>query len=124
MPLNRPALRAVRILLVAPVAQITMKVTAPSGEADMDQAVSGPLLERAGRLPAAHDRRIAAALARQWRNWAPCCRCCWCWRIRPALCQVQDDAAIALARPVTARLNHHLLNKARGRPTSLRWPVP
>ncbi len=42
------ALRAVRILLVAPVEQIAMKVTGVMGEANLDQAVYGPLLKLLG----------------------------------------------------------------------------
>ena len=109
------ALRAVRIMLVAPREQITMKVVGMLGEADMDQSIYGPLLDLLGdyqphslgelqqRLPA-HIGELGALLQMVLVLAHKSC-------ISP----VQDDAAIAQARPTSDKLNRHLLQKALGR---------
>lgn len=92
------ALRAVRLMLVAPREQITMKVLGMLGEADMDASIHGPLLDLLGdyqphsldelqqRLPA-HIGELRALLQMVLVLAHKSC-------VSP----VQDDAAIALAR--------------------------
>jgi len=109
------ALRAVRILLVAPVAQITMKVTGALGEADMDQAVYGPLLELLADYQPHTIGELQQRLPANVAELGALLQMLLVLAHKACIVSVQDDAAIALARPVTARLNHHLLNKARGR---------
>lgn len=92
------ALRAVRLMLVAPREQITMKVLGMLGEADMDASIHGPLLDLLGdyqphslgelqqRLPA-HIGELRALLQMVLVLAHKSC-------VSP----VQDDTAIALAR--------------------------
>ena len=109
------ALRAVRIILVAPVAQITMKVTGALGEADMDQAVYGPLLELLADYQPHTIGELQQRLPANVAELGALLQMLLVLAHKACIVSVQDDAAIALARPVTARLNRHLLNKARGR---------
>ena len=109
------ALRAVRILLVAPVEQIAMKVTGALGEADLDQAVYGPLLELLGDCKPHTIAELQQRLPADLADLGSLLQMLLVLAHKACISPVQDDAAIALARPATAKLNRHLLEKALGR---------
>lgn len=109
------ALRAVRILLVAPVEQITMKATGALGEAEMDPAVYEPLLELLADYQPHTIGELLQRLPAGTADLGNFLQMLLVLAHKACIAAVQDEAAIALARPVTTRLNRHLLEKARGR---------
>jgi len=109
------ALRAVRILLVAPVGQIAMKVNGALGEADMDTALYGPLLELLADYQPHTIAELQQHLPANIAELGNLLQMLLVLAHKACISPVQDDAAIALARPAAARLNRHLLDKALGR---------
>jgi len=109
------ALRAVRILLVAPFEQISMKVTGALGEAEMDRDSYAPLLALLGDYQPHSIGELQQRLPDKVAELGSLLQMLLVLAHKSCIAPVQDDAAIALARPATARLNRYLLEKALGR---------
>lgn len=109
------ALRQLRIMLVAPRELVTMKVAGALGEAAMDEAVYGAVLD----LLAGHRAHSIGELEQRLQgvvaDLGALLQVIMVLAHKACISLVQDDDAIALARPKTDRLNRHLLQMAPGR---------
>jgi SAM-dependent methyltransferase len=107
------ALRMQRVMLVKSRADVTLSVAGALGEASLSEAVYKPLLD----LLADHAPRtllhIEAALKPAGLEFAQVRQAILILIGKGDLAAVQDDPAIAAAKPSAARLNAHLMTMAR-----------
>lgn len=108
------ALRAQRILLAQPRADVSLKVTGNLGEATMAEAVYNPVLD----VLADHQPRTLGQIEQQVRgqnvNFAQVLQAAMILVGNGMAYAVQDEAAVAKARKTTDRINAFLCSKARG----------
>ena len=109
------ALRALRFMLVASREQISMKASGALGEADLDPLAYGALLDVFGDYEPHSIGGLEGDLRGNGVDLGALLQMILVLSHKSCIVQVQEDAAIALARPATARLNRHLLQKALGR---------
>lgn len=106
-------LRAVRVILIQPRADVKLKVKASLGEATMQEAVYGPILD----ILADHVIRplgeIEHALKGTGISFGQLLQAVMILCGSGAVAPAQEDAAIASACAGTGRLNTRLLHKAR-----------
>ncbi len=107
-------LRAQRVALIAPRADVALKVAGPIGEATLNEGVYGPILD----LLADHKPRTLGQLeqAVQGRGvlFGQVMQAVMILIGKDDLAAVQDDPAAGKAKRHTDRLNLHLMNKCRG----------
>lgn len=109
------ALREVRLMLAVSREQLSMKVIGTLGEADMDQATYAPLLDLLDDHLPHTIGELQQRLPGQTTDLGNLLQMLLVLAHKSCLAMVQDDAAIALARPATDKLNRHLLQQALGR---------
>lgn len=111
------ALRAQRIILAQPRADVSLKVTGSLGEATLQEAVYGPILDQlADHKPKAlgqMEQELKASEVGQGISFAQLLQAVMVLAATGAILPVQDDAAIQKAKKPTERLNAHLMMKAR-----------
>ncbi|MFN8848750.1 MAG: class I SAM-dependent methyltransferase, partial [Inhella sp.] len=117
-PLERAeALRTQRILLAQPRADVSLKVTGSLGEATLQEAVYGPILDQLSdhkpKTLAQLEQALKATEAGQGISFAQLLQAAMVLAATGAILPVQEDAAIQKAKKPTERLNAHLMHKAR-----------
>lgn len=108
------AFRAQKVVLVQPRADVSLKVNGSLGEATMQEAVYGPVLD----ILADHQPRtlgqIEQAVSTKDVKFAQLIQAVMVLTGTGALLAVQDEWAIAQAKPRTTKLNAYLCDQARG----------
>ncbi|HXE98229.1 MAG TPA: class I SAM-dependent methyltransferase [Dongiaceae bacterium] len=106
--------RALKVILVQPRSGISLKISAAIGEADMQEAIYGPILD----LLADHRPRtlgqIELAVKDKGVTLAQVVQAALVLSGVNHLAVVQDEASVAKAKKRTDKLNAHLIDKARG----------
>lgn len=110
--------RQQRILLVQPRGEVSLKVTGSLGEATMQDAIYGPILNELtnheSRTLAQLEQALRASVDGKTISFAQLLQAALLLCATGAVLPVQDEGAVAEARKYTERLNAHLLMKARG----------
>ena len=109
------ALRALRIMLVVPRKLIGMTVTGVTGECNLDPDAYDPLFDLMQDLQPHSIGELEQGLQGKVHDLGALLQMLLILAHKSCVSLVQDDAAIALARPHTDKLNRHLLNQALGR---------
>lgn len=111
---QRDGLRALRVILMVPRSEVSLKVTGAVGEANMSEAVYNPILE----LLADHKPRtlgqIEQALREKGVSFAQILQSVLVLSGAGHIGGVQDDTLTNKARKQTDKINAHLMQKARG----------
>ncbi|MCX7174924.1 MAG: class I SAM-dependent methyltransferase [Proteobacteria bacterium] len=110
---HQEALRATRVILATAPADVSLKVTGSLGEADMQEAVYGPILDALNDHQARTLGEIEQAIAGK-ANLAQLREAAIVLGNSGSLLAVQDEAAAVRARPYCDRLNARLIDNARG----------
>jgi SAM-dependent methyltransferase len=108
------ALRGERVLLTKPRAEVSLKVAGSLGEATMQEAVYGPVLDALADLEPKSLAQLEQAVAGKGITLEVIVQVLITLIGTGTAVPAQDDAIIAAARPGTDRLNAHLCAKARG----------
>ncbi len=107
-------LRAQKVMLVQPRADVSLKVTASLGEASMHEAVYGPVLD----VLADHKPRTVGQIEQAVKDkgvmFVQVTQAMMVLIGAGTLAAVQDEALIPKVRKNTEKLNIHLIGKARG----------
>ena len=106
------ALRAQRILLAQPRAEVSLKVTSSLGEATLQEAVYGPILDQLADHKPKSFGELEKALQPGGMGFAQIKEALMVLSSAGVVLAVQDEAAIK-AKKRTERLNTHLMMKAR-----------
>ena len=109
-------LRAQRVLLVQPRADVSLKVSGALGEATLQEAVYGPVLDQLADHKPKSLAQLEQALQPLGISLAQLVQVAMVLGSAGVLLAVQDEAAISKARKRTERLNTHLMLKARSHP--------
>lgn len=108
------ALRALKVVLVTPRTDVTLKVSGMLGSAEMSEAVYAPILD----FLADHKSRTLAQIELAMKDKGiPFVQVLQAMLVLSGaghLMAVQDDALIAKARKHTDKLNAYIMQKARG----------
>ena len=107
------ALRAQRILLVQPRAEVSLKVTGSLGEANLQQAVYGPILDQLADHKPKSLGDLEKALQPSGIRFVQINEAVMVLASAGVVLAVQGDEATAKAKKRTDRLNTHLMTKAR-----------
>lgn len=108
------ALRAQRVILVQPRADVSLKANASLGEATMQETVYGPILDVLADHQPKTLGEIEQALQDKDIKFAQLTQAAMVLTGTGALLAVQSDAAIAQAKSHCDQLNAHLIDQARG----------
>ena len=108
------ALRMQKLILIAHRPDVSLKVTGSLGEADMNEAVYGPVLDLLADHKPKTLGQIEQALKDKGIAFAQIIQAAMVLVGGGHLAAVQDEAAIAKAKKHTEKLNTHLFTKARG----------
>src|SRR3989338_706449 len=108
------ALRAQRVILVQPRADVSLKANASLGEATMQEAVYGPILDVLADHRPKTLGEIEQALQDKDIKFAQLVQAAMVLTGTGALLAVQSDAATARAKSHCDQLNAHLIDQARG----------
>ena len=105
------ALRVQRIVLAQPRVDVSLKVTGSLGEATLQEAVYGPILDQL----ADHKPKTLGQLEQALKDisFAQILQATMVLGATGAVLPVQDEGAISKAKKRTDRLNLHLMKKAR-----------
>lgn len=107
------ALRAQRVMLIQPRADVSLKINGSLGEATMQEAVYGPILDFLADHQAKTLGEIEQAVIGKV-NMAQVLQVVMILTGAGTLNAVQDEASTAKAKPHCDQLNAHLMDKARG----------
>jgi len=109
------ALRAQRVVLVQPRAQVPLKVTGSLGEGTLNEETYVPLLDELADHKPKTLAQLEQALQTRGANvaWSALVQAVTVLGGSGALTAAADDASILKAKKRTERLNHWLLHKAR-----------
>lgn len=111
------ALRAQRILLAQPRADVSLKVTGSLGEATLQEAVYGPILDQLAdhksKSVAQLEQALKVSTDGQGITFAQLLQVVMVLAATGVILPVQEDAVIQKARKPAERLNAHLMHKAR-----------
>lgn len=108
------ALRRERVVLTADREDVSLKVTGSLGEANMSEAVYGPVLDALSDHKPKSLGQIEQALKGKEINFPQILQAAMVLSGAGHLSAAQDDGVIGKARKQTDRLNAHLCQKARG----------
>ncbi|WP_428002574.1 class I SAM-dependent methyltransferase [Acidovorax sp.] len=111
---QRDALRALRVLLIVPRTEVSLKVTGAVGEANMSEAVYDPILELLSDHKPHTLGQIEQAVRDKGVSFAQVLQSTLVLSGAGHIAGVQDDALAAKARKQTDKLNAYLMHKARG----------
>ena len=112
---QQTGLRAVRVMLLLPLSQISMTVTGAQGEATMDAAVYEPVLAALAEQAICSIGELEQRLSGSVSDLGSLLQLLLVLLHKNCVSLVQSDDAIAQARPQADRLNRHLLEQALGR---------
>lgn len=112
---QQAGLRAVRVMLLLPLSQISMTVTGAHGEATMDAAVYEPVLAALAEQAICSIGELEQRLSGSVSDLGSLLQLLLVLLHKNCVSLVQSDGAIAQARPQADRLNRHLLEQALGR---------
>lgn len=107
------AIRAQRVILVQARTDVALKVTGGLGEATMQEAVYGTILDALADHQVKAVGEIEQAVAGK-ASFAQVLQVAMVLTGTGALLAVQDEAATAQAKPHCDKLNAHLIDKSRG----------
>ena len=107
------ALRAQRVILVQPRADVSLKVTGSLGEATLQDTVYGPILDQLADHKPKSLAQLEQALQATSISFVQLLQAVMVLTGTGALLAVQDDTRITQAKPATERLNSLLMHKAR-----------
>jgi SAM-dependent methyltransferase len=109
------ALRAQRVILVQPRADVSLKVNGSLGEATLQEAVYGPILDQLADHQTKSLGQIEQALQAAGTpiGLAQIQQAAMLLSATGAILAVQSDAATATAQETCERINTHLMQKAR-----------
>lgn len=108
------ALRSLRVMLVQPRHDVTLKVTGALGDATLNDAVHGVILDVLSDYQPQSLEQIALAVKADDIVFSQVLQAVLILAGAGTLAAVQDDDVIAAARKKSAQLNQFLYNKARG----------
>lgn len=108
------ALRAQKVILVQPRADVSLKVTGALGEASMQEAVYAPILDALADHKPKTLGQIEQAVKDKGVAFAQVAQAAMILTGAGHLAAVQDDAVISKAKKHTDKLNVYLIDKARG----------
>jgi len=106
-------LRAQKVMLAAPRADVSLKVNGALGEATMQEAVYKPILDALADHKPQTLAQLEQALKGQNIAFAQLAQAVMILAATGTLAAVQDDATTAKAKKQTDKLNTHLILKAR-----------
>ncbi len=111
------ALRAQRVMLVTPAADVAMRVKAPVGESNLMPSVYQPILAALGDH-GTHSigelwQALQTTVPTPGINFGQLIESVMLLAGRGDIVPVQDEAAASRARPFTQRLNRHLVERTR-----------
>ena len=110
-------LRALRVILVQPKADVSLKVTGSVGEANLQEAVYKPILDLLGdhkiKTLAQLEQGLKGVEAGREISFAQILQVVMILSATGAILPVQEEEAIAKAKKSADRLNRHLMGKAR-----------
>ena len=106
-------LRAERVILVQPRAEVSLKVTGALGEATLQEAVYAPILDQLADHQPKSLAQLEQALQAAHISFVQVVQAVMVLTGAGALLAVQADAHTAQARPAAQRLNALLMHKAR-----------
>ena len=109
------SLRALRVILAQPRADVSLKVNGSLGEATMQEAVYNPILDVLADHKIKSLAQIEQALkaGEQTISFAQILQAVMILSASGAILPVQDDTAITKTRKASDKLNLHLMGKAR-----------
>jgi SAM-dependent methyltransferase len=107
-------LRAQRVMLTVPRADVTMKIKTPRGEAELNAAIYQPLLDLLADHRPRSVAQIEQALAPAGLTLALILEALMVLTGAQFVHAVQEEATAALVRPQTDRLNLRICQRARG----------
>jgi SAM-dependent methyltransferase len=107
-------LRAHKVVLVVPRAEVSLKISGAQEDVDLIEAIYNPILDVIADHQPKTLAEIEAAVAAQGIGFGKVRQAVLILGGSGQLLSVQDDAAIQAARPHTDRLNAYLMRKARG----------
>ncbi|MFA7670454.1 MAG: class I SAM-dependent methyltransferase, partial [Burkholderiaceae bacterium] len=107
-------LRAERVILVQPRADVSMKVTGSIGEGNLHEAVYGPILNALANHKPQSLAQLEQAVKGANVSFPQLLQAVMILSGTGALLPAQDDALAGQVRKRTDRLNRHLVQKARG----------
>jgi hypothetical protein len=110
------ALRDLRMVLVQPRADVSLKVNGSLGAANLQEGIYGPLLDAFGDHLPHRVGDIADQLRAQKVNFGQAMQAVTLLVGNGALSPAQDEAAVAKAEPAAQRLNAHVCAQARHSP--------
>lgn len=108
------AIRATRVILTAPRAEVSLKVAGALGEATMQEAVYGPILDALADQQPKTLGEIEQALQEKEIHFSQLLQAVMVLAGSGNVLAAQEEAEIAREKPRTDKLNAHLLDKARG----------
>lgn len=108
------ALRAQRLMLVIPRADVSLKVTGSIGEATMSEAVYNPILDALSDHKVKTIGQLEQAVTAQGVVFAQLLQAVMILSGNGTLAAVQEDNIITKAKKHTDKLNQHIMNLARG----------
>lgn len=108
------ALRRQRVILVAPRAEVSLKANGALGEANMSEAVYGPILDTLADHKPRTIGQIEQAVKEKGVVFVQVLQAVMVLTGKGDLAAVQDDKVTTKARTHTDKLNLHLMDKARG----------
>lgn len=107
------ALRAQRVILIQPRTEVSLKVTSSLGEATLQEAVYGPILDQLADHKAQSFGDLEKALQPSGIGFAQIKEAVMVLVGMGLLLAAQEEAAATKAKKRTERLNTHLMMKAR-----------
>lgn len=108
------ALRDQKMILVTPRKDVTLKVSGALGEASMQEAVYGPVLDVMADYRPRSLGEIEQAVKGKGITFAQVLQAAMVLTGSGSMYAVQDEASVQKTREQTARINAFLCNKARG----------
>jgi len=108
------ALRAQKVLLAVPRANMTLKVSGALGEAALQEAVYNPILDALADYKPKTLGQLEQSLSGKNISFATLAQAVMILSASSRLVAVQDDATIPKAKKHTDKLNAYVTDKARG----------
>jgi hypothetical protein len=113
-PIDRvEAIRATKVLLITPRADVALKVTGVRGEANLNKEIYEPLLDALADHKTVTIGQLEKTLAKNM-NIAQLIQAVLVLAGKGDVTTVQDEKVAAKARAHCDRLNRHLINRSRG----------
>jgi SAM-dependent methyltransferase len=107
-------LLAQRVMLITPRPDVSLKTAGARGEATLNEAVYGPVLDALADHRPKAVRQVEQAAKQRGVTFPQVLQAVLVLTGKGDVVAVQDDETIAQAKTHTARLNQHLMQKARG----------